>query len=102
MDYMELHILFEVQLDAIDVHESRLDYHSIRRKVSIGHFTAVDLYRVLRLIERHEVLSCALNSDTDIDRVVVVIDWLAHLILKILAINDVLVCQLYEPCRHCI
>ena len=102
MDYMELHILFEVQLDAIDVHESRLHYHSIRRKVFFGHFTAFDLYCVLRLIERHEVLSCALNSDTHIDSVVEVIDWPAHLILKILAINNVLVCQLYEPCGHCI
>ena len=102
MDYMELHILFEVQLDAIDVHESRLHYHSIRRKVSIRHFTAIDLYCVLRLIERHEVLSCALNSDTHIDSVVEVIDWPAHLILKILAINDVLILKQSQPQRHCI
>ena len=50
MDYMELYISLKVQLDAIDVHKSRLDYDSIRRKVFIGHFTAFDLYRVLRLI----------------------------------------------------
>ena len=100
MDYMELYISFKVQLDAIDVHKSRLDYDSIRRKVFFGHFTAFDLYRVLRLIERHEVLSCALNSDTDIDRVVKVIDWLAHLILIILPINNVLILQLSQPQRH--
>ena len=51
MDDMELHILLEVQLDSIDVHESRLHYQSVHWVFTVCHFTAIYLNRVLRLIE---------------------------------------------------